>query len=198
MNLAESRNTFHKVWKAAHKDIVAYSAIDTRATDKEKPWIRRGRYRASFAFVEAVTFGTKRLILEGHEAKLFGLSAVEQMILLERDYELKDSGQIRELRRYPSFKSNFRFTFDLFNKVYATGFQVPYGDAGWQALQDALEVRDRIAHPKLAEDFDISDSEMKVLKRADAWFWKLYQRIFMVLNRPEFFQPKRRQGHNEH
>lgn len=188
MPLTESRNTFYAVLLAAHKDLVAFSANDPRT---QKPWVRRGRYRASFAFVEAVMFATKRLILEGHEEKLFELSVAEQMILLERDYDLKDSGLIRERRRYPSFKSNFRFTFDLFNKVYETSFQVPYDDAGWQALQDALEVRDRIAHPKQAQDFDISDSEMMLLRRADAWFWRLCQRILKVLNRPEFFEPNR-------
>ncbi len=175
---------------AAQKDLVAFSASDPRNPSEGKPWVRRGLYRASFALVEAVTFATKRLIIEGHEAKLFELSAAEQMILLEKDYDLKDSGQIREVRRYPSFKANLKFTFDLFNKVYKTDFQVPYGHAGWQALQGALDVRDRITHPKRAQDFDISDDEIKLLKKANAWFRKLSQAILKVLGRPEFFQPK--------
>jgi hypothetical protein len=188
MKLPQSRETFYKVLMAAHRDLVAFSTNDPSGG---KPWVRRGRYRAFFAFVEAVMFATKRLILEGHEAQLLELTHAEQILLLERYYDLKDSGAIRESRRFLSFTSNFRFTFELFNRVYRTGFEIPYGHAGWEALLDASKVRDRITHPKRAQDFDITEAEVKLLRRAEAWFWRLSMRILKTLNRPEFYTRKR-------
>jgi hypothetical protein len=49
----------------------------------------------------------------------------------------------------------------------------------------------RVTHPKQAQDFEFSDSEIKLLNKVDAWFWRLYQEILKVLDRPEFFTPKK-------
>jgi len=40
----------------------------------------------------------------------------------------------------------------------------------WNAAQAALNVRDRITHPKTSQEFDVSDNDIKTVNEFSSWF----------------------------
>jgi hypothetical protein len=47
---------------------------------------------------------------------------------------------------------------------------VTFGDQGWQSFRDALDVRDRLTHPKTFEDCHVDEDALKTVDEGHAWF----------------------------
>jgi hypothetical protein len=50
------------------------------------------------------------------------------------------------------------------------GWEPDFGATGWEALRANLKVRDRLMHPKNAEEVQITDTEVDQTRDAAAWF----------------------------
>jgi hypothetical protein len=131
------------------------------------PIERRLLVRSVFSFIEAVVFTLKTTTLMFKKAE--NLSAGEVALAKEEDYELDDSGAVKIRSARLKFRSNFRFAFALAAKVGEIDWQLNVSDAGWQALTNALPVRDRLMHPKRAADLVVSDNEIRDAMKAYEW-----------------------------
>lgn len=134
------------------------------------PLDRRSTVRSVFAFIEAMTYRLKRLalILPGAKA----MTVAERAISEEEDYSLGSDGQARARPAKLQLISNLRFSFAIFSRIQAATFTPDYSGRGWQALQRALLVRDRITHPKKVVDLEIADNEVKDAIEAYLWMHK--------------------------
>ena len=60
--------------------------------------------------------------------------------------------------------------FEMFSRLYGKSFQLDKSSTGWVDLKTAIEVRNRITHPKNAASFAIDDSQLDAVERARQWF----------------------------
>jgi len=54
--------------------------------------------------------------------------------------------------------------------LFGTTVDLPVGSTSWQEFLTAIEVRNRITHPKDTADLQVSDNEIAVCKRVCGWF----------------------------
>jgi hypothetical protein len=83
----------------------------------------------------------------------------------------KSLSRISRLRSFflPTAK-NVRFVFALFARVRGLSAQADYSGHGWRAFREAVEIRNRITHPKASVDLSVSSSDLKLTEQAYAWF----------------------------
>lgn len=135
---------------------------------KLSPIERRLLVRSVFSFIEALVFCTKVLALESSRAA--ALSRGELAMAQDEDYEISDSGEVTTRPARLRFLSNLKFAFRLLAKVEGADYQLDISGSGWQALQRALKVRDRLMHPKAVGDLQVGDDEVRDALRAFIWF----------------------------
>ncbi len=104
---------------------------------------RRNLIRAEFAFIDAGLHVIKYMGAGGDEHKIPQKTPAKEGMINAYD-NLAD-----KLKIPIKFKRN---------------------NAGWDAMTKAIKIRDRITHPKKPSDLVISDSDMKIFKRAVEWF----------------------------
>ncbi len=116
--------------------------------------------RAIFAFIEAVTYSVK-LHAADHQMKAgIGLTDAERLFVLEVEYALKDNGDICERPAHIRLVDNIRFAFALQEKSLGITEKFNANVEWWSCLKSSIKVRDRLMHPKVPSDIDISPAEV--------------------------------------
>jgi len=136
--------------------------------------------RATFALVEGWTAAIRRIALADGEAGVTEFTLGELAMLRGETYELEDSGEVRSKPVFQQLTRQLRF-FRAFAKTYALPFTLEIGGGGWRSFKKALEIRNRITHPKQAMDLAVSDDDLEQCGRAHAWF------IFQAVKLTELF-----------
>ena len=129
---------------------------------------RRLFVRSVFSYIEAVVFGLKQMALR-YPPATDKLSPGEVALANEDDYELDDSGEVKTRPARLSFLSNFRFAFMLADKAWELQYKIDVTGTCWQALRNAVRVRDRLMHPKNADSVVVTDNEVREALRAFEW-----------------------------
>lgn len=129
---------------------------------------RRVLVRSLFAFVEGTCFAMKCLAVELDRG--VRLTPEERMLAAEMTFELAPSGQVESRRAKLRTLSNINFAFTLVAKTAEVTFSLDASGAGWQTLQRALKMRDRLTHPKSLTDLGVSDAEVRDALRVFIWF----------------------------
>jgi hypothetical protein len=57
---------------------------------------------------------------------------------------------------------------------------VTFGDKGWTTFKDAMEIRNRITHPKKVGDCWIFEPDLQIVTSAYEWFQKLQNEFVRV------------------
>jgi hypothetical protein len=126
--------------------------------------------RASFAFIEAVTFSVKAWSAAHCMDNGIDITPQERYFAIDTEYELNEKGVLVEAVAKISLAKNIRFAIALKRKAH--GVEEPF-DASvewWSCLKHAIKVRDRLTHPKMPGDLDISgDDLLKVLRAKDGF-----------------------------
>ncbi len=128
---------------------------------------RRTLIRTAFAVIEGFVFAMKT----GVSTKMdrTGITHGEQQYLEEVNYELNSDGALRESAARIPFLTNVRFMFRTYAKAFALDYQLPVDGSGWQALQRAVKVRDRLTHPKTITQLRVSDDDFRDVVEAKQW-----------------------------
>jgi len=128
---------------------------------------RRSYVRAVFALIEGTTFSLKQLAVTGPHG---GFSAAEIAALKEESYGLKEDGAVyvrsARLRCLP----NVRLALHAVVRAHGAHYRANLGGPGWEALRSAVKIRDRLMHPKLRDDLNVTDDELEAVGRAFRWF----------------------------
>jgi hypothetical protein len=72
---------------------------------------------------------------------------------------LTDKGDVETRPAKISFEANLRFAFKLLAKACSVDSELDVSGSGWQSLKKATKIRDRITHPKILSDLNISEAE---------------------------------------
>lgn len=131
---------------------------------------RRTMTRIIFSMIEAVSFRMKQLALQHLAYHPSAFTAAEAALLREEDYLLESNGKVRTQSARLSTLPNIRFAFASFSKALGLTHQIDAGGSDWQALQQALHVRDRLTHPKEPSDLIVSNEELAQVRKAYEWF----------------------------
>jgi hypothetical protein len=143
----------------------------TEATVTEEQNANRRFYvRAIFALVEAVVEQHKQLLLDLAKSGKITLGVGVYEALSELVYAVKDNGEVFEREQYLTFRSKLRLIYKTAGDVFGVPLQIRFDDQGWSAFRSAIEVRDRITHPKTLLDCHIAGDVLNVVDNGHQWF----------------------------
>lgn len=137
------------------------------ATDDQSN--RRNLVRATLAAVEGMVWLAREHVHDTSRA-MGELSPLASMALREQSYLVTDKGDVVEQVRFVTLTAMIR----LITKQAASlspDLRLGFDNVGWQRLQQAIAVRNRITHPKSATDLFVRSEELKVV--ADGLRWTL-------------------------
>ena len=160
------------------RDDVDYAIEEMEECDDQLS--RRTYVRTVFAMIEGAVFALKQQALEESRASRPDLSPAERAILSEQSYYLAESGKPRVGAYYPQLEANIKFTFPIFARVFDEAFEFDpplKQEPRWQSLCRAKEVRDRLMHPKSAEQLEVNDSDLRDVKGAAEWIEEQLDRV---------------------
>lgn len=167
-----------------------------KATETGNQYWYRMFIRSFFAHVEGISNKLKaHALLWNQKENLDKLTIGELAIIKEENYSLKSNGK---LMIHPSFNStdkNLRFAINVFTKVHDVNFEWNLGeDQRWNDFTDLIKIRNRITHPKKAEELELSQEESDKLFRAHQWFLETITRALNLVN--EQHLQSKQQGEN--
>lgn len=164
--MADPKDPLPELFLCLANDVV----IAERELDEAEPQSRRRSYvRAVFALVEGVTFVMKQFALSVHESGGITFPSAELALLREEQYDL-DKGTPRTQQKFLKVADNMRFAFKMFAEAFQSTYILDTSVHHWQRFLVAIDVRNRITHPKAPDDLIISDDEMRRIQEVAAWY----------------------------
>jgi hypothetical protein len=117
----------------------------------------------------------------------------ERLLLTGFVAELNERGKVEWRPAKHKTQAAIRFALDLVGRgLVGKQRQVNYGDGGWEALKKAIDVRDRLVHPKVSEDVNVSDAELKLVRRAHKWFKETFEARQRAVGKGDFMKGRAR------
>ena len=160
------------------------SAIDELADDVEKAhallkdddsqFHRRGYVRTLFAYLEGVTYWMRQNAIDIDKIILKRGGSIDwdrHTLLGEEVPTIADNGKIQRRRQKASFKGRFAFSVRAYAEIVCCSEDI-FGP-GWQRLLEAVELRDRLMHPKQSADIIVSDEDISACSNGYRWFANL-------------------------
>jgi hypothetical protein len=98
------------------------------------------------------------------------ISPQERYIAAEIDYELNEKGEVVERAVHIKLPSNVRFAFMLLEKAHELPPQFDASAEWWFCLRESIKVRDRLVHPRMPGDLDVSSEERIKARKAKNGF----------------------------
>lgn len=126
---------------------------------------RRDYVRACFACIEALCFSMKSLA----QRSLNEPSLQDQLLCLEQDFDIGNSGEVSPRKRKIGFFPNLRYSFDVFCRSFGITNTCDYTNNGFRELKRSVAIRDRLMHPKQTQDLLVTAAEL--LSMADGFMW---------------------------
>ena len=142
--------------------------------DDPTEYHRRQYIRAVFAQLEGSTFSIKQLALTEDSSSL---SNAEIALLRGEQYRLNDAGEARVSAAFLTLASDMKFAFRTYAKSVGLNYELPLTEPGWSALVRAKKVRDRLMHPRSANDLSVTDEELQCATVASEWFQKKFNEL---------------------
>jgi hypothetical protein len=141
-------------------------AASSRLLKDDTPTHRRELVRTLFAGIEGLVWRLKQDVLK-HIAS-DGLSEHERAAMLEETYRVDDNGTVDVLPRYLPLTSGIRLAARIIER-YRPEFKAQFDTDGWASLKQALNIRNRLVHPKTGDDLNVSRDEIAKCYEAFAW-----------------------------
>lgn len=152
--------------------------------ERESEDLRRISIRTFFSIIEAMCYRLKVSALSRAEIKGMRLKKQEIAIINEESFFLDEKGVPRIKKIYPKVTSNLRFAFKIFARVFVAEFKLDLGGDEWEEFQKAVDIRNRVTHPKNPSDMNVTKTDFKKVIRAFDWFVANIQKLFKAI-KPE-------------
>lgn len=141
--------------------------VERSLETQDTPYGRRQYVRTVFAMIEGMVFATKQLASSLPET---AIDPSEAAMLRGVTYDLDDKGNAVERTARLTLEREIKFAFRTYARCVGLTYEINASGKGWQALIGAKQVRDRLMHPKRADDLKVSDAELTMAKNAGLWF----------------------------
>lgn len=149
-----------------------HHALTLMVDGDRSPEARRVYVRAAMAFVEGATNAFKRVALAARGWKsdepLF--TRAEVALLREESYRVNRKGVAEIQSLFIPLGNNIKLALRTFAKAQERPTPNNYDGSGWGAMLDAIRIRNRLTHPHLLEDLNVSDDELRAVEKAVEWF----------------------------
>ncbi|HYJ89514.1 MAG TPA: hypothetical protein VEW46_25860 [Pyrinomonadaceae bacterium] len=150
-----------------------FSSIVSIMSEEDVELEKRHLVRAIFAYLEANVFGLKRIALAEAKFKSFVLSPAEIACLLEESYQLDDKGEVSIKPNYNlRLAGNIRFLLNIYSRMFPEISPIDVTTEEWGYFKKALMIRNRVTHPKLLSDIEITHTEYRTIVTAYSWIQK--------------------------
>ena len=158
------------IWGKLHNELVGLGKQIKQEDDKSE--LKRNYITTFFSMVEAMSFSTRQILLLWHNYNQIELSSEEIYLLKEKSIEIKSNGTIKTKERYFAFESLFKFTYLTYSKYFKKESQYKnlMSDSRYHFFKEALEIRNRITHPKRPQSIIISKAEFDKIGEAHDWY----------------------------
>ena len=143
--------------------------LDPEPSDAMQSY-RRCYVRAAFALIEAFVEQHRRLLLDLVEAGFITLPQPTLTILAEIREIPRPDGSIERRQRYLQIVNKIKEVYKAAGHGFGQPLAVTLGDEGWTAFQTALELRNRVTHPKRLGECWITDEDLTATNQASDWF----------------------------
>jgi hypothetical protein len=108
---------------------------------------RRNFIRVFFSVVEGYIFTMKQFALDAYDRGDVQFSLEELALLHELEFYL-DKGKAKGRQKFLKLADNFRFAFSMLAKAVGSSFKLDVGNNRWESFRNAMQIRNRITHPK--------------------------------------------------
>ncbi|NIQ15713.1 MAG: hypothetical protein GTO02_15335 [Candidatus Dadabacteria bacterium] len=99
----------------------------------------------------------------------------EILILEKRKFNVGKTGEYKESNLKLSLEQKIKFTLNLYCKIYIDDKDRWKSIDQYDNFWKALEIRNRVVHPKTISDYDISDDELGVVEDAQIFFIQIIE-----------------------
>ena len=165
----------HRLFK-----ILAQDCIDAlrEAVEKNSDFHSRSFARNLFALVEGTVYLWKQVILQQSTLFEIALEEGEEAILSEKTASLKSDGSLRIESSKISTLANIKYTLKKANEFFGASPGADFSHHGWERLQEAIRVRDRMMHPKSTEGLTVSEDDLQCCREGLEWFLNTSSNLF--------------------
>lgn len=142
-------------------------AARSRLAITDSQTARRDIVRASLAAMEGVTW-TMRQHVASTVADLDALTPMADLALREASYNVTANGQIVEQPRWLALPTAIRLAVSQ-AKLISPEIEVDFSERGWSNVHSALNIRNRITHPKPGNDLTITKDDLNIVASGLSW-----------------------------
>ncbi len=148
--------------------------------DADYEFHARQLIRAAFAYIEGLTFSVKITAANMCLQRGIEISPAERYMAAEVEYELNDKGEVVECPARIRLTQSIRFAFALIEKAQNVTAQFDASGQWWSCLKQAIRVRDRLMHPRMHQDLDVSSDELLTVINAKQGFDEILHRFISL------------------
>lgn len=141
---------------------------------------RRDVVRASLAAIEGITWVAREHVRISLD-HLDQLTAVADLAMQERSYTVSETGQLIERVAGLPLLITIRLVVAQ-AKIISPEIAVEFSRKGWSDLRRAIQIRNRITHPKPDNDLAISDSDLSVVESGLSWLVATFDYVMSSTN----------------
>ena len=170
----EVMKTLGEDYDRCHKALI--DCIDAGKRDKkgnvtaDYEFYARQLIRAAFAYIEAVTFSVKAHSAWQCMERNLSIEPEERYFATDVEFEINDKGEVVERSARISLSRNVRFALMLHERVWITPIKFDPSVGWWSNFKQAVRIRDRLTHPKMPGDLDVSPDELITVLKAKRGF----------------------------
>lgn len=128
----------------------------------------RDLVRTSFAAIEGSVWILREHVIDAANAT-YGLEPDEKAVLEEEAYQVTAQGKITRQTRFLPLLNSIRFLARIAQRI-ASKDAIDFSGSGWQKLQEAALIRNRVTHPKAASDLTLAVDDVETVIEAMHWF----------------------------
>lgn len=149
------------------RDVISLAGVETLEAEVQG----RAVVRAMFSHVEAYLYTARQVALMFSTMGWAKFSVAELVCLNEKRYWMSRDGEAESGSQWlEPAKAAIKFTFTVVCRELTDGYAPPFHDHRWKDLQDSIEIRNRLTHPKRLSDCAISPDDLLLVERGHNWF----------------------------
>lgn len=166
-------------------DVVTEDLTETisHLNKKDCQYLRRAFLRQFFVWVEFQVHHIKQMVLIFHNTTLPVLSPEALAVLREEQPQLDQNGVLTTRPKFLPLSRNLRFAFKVFANTFQSSYELDVSGTGWQAFRRAVDIRNRLTHPKVDATLTITDEEIVDADVAYEWMKKAVIGLFDSIDR---------------
>lgn len=140
------------------------------ASETGSPRHKRSAVRSVFAFVDGCHDQIREHVSTQANAHRYAYSVADLAVLQEESPYVDERGNVRVRQMRVPLVTSIKALVKLMDKNEKVLHEVDLSHPGFAALGRAVEIRNRVVHPKNAQDLDLSDTDMSDVRAAFAWY----------------------------